>query len=65
MEYPRSWVAHWVWCSLGWMWGWWKRSWEILKEEVEVEMEVEVEEEEGALVCLQKLSSSWPVCVSE
>lgn len=53
MEYPRSWVAHQTWSSLGWIWGWWKGRWEVL------------EEEGGLLVCLQRTSSLWPTCVSE
>jgi len=54
VEYPRSWVAHQAWGSSGQVWGWWMGSWEVSEEE-----------EEGALVCLQRLSSSWPGCVSE
>lgn len=54
MEYPRSGVAHQTWSLLGWMWGWWKGRWEVLEEE-----------EECALVCLQRTSSSWSICVSE
>lgn len=36
------------------MWGWWKGSREVLEEEGK-----------GALVCLQRSSSSWPICVFE